>query len=573
MKQPIVLGVWDGHDAGAALLQGDQVLFAVNEERLTRRKLEVGFPYRSIAACLKHTRLETSDIEDVAVSTSDPAKTLTRMCPGLKENYYLLRRRKTDPGALDGLKKAFKYRFTEFSPNPLSRMISEFYLKRELRRAGFCHYRLHLVDHHRGHAEAAARCSGFDECLVLTLDGVGDGLCGSLWTFQDDQLILLKELPARLSAGIFFEYVTHLMNMRELEDEGKVMALANYACPVPDADNPLLRIFRSDGTGFVSDIRPAHMLREMKKIFWRYPSEQFAYMAQQALEKSVLKLMQTALLQTGMNQLAVAGGVFSNIKLNMQAAESPAVDQLYVFPHMGDGGLALGSAMHVNYQQHGVSHYPVSHLYLGPEYDVDTIRRCIQHRRLPFQAYDDIARKAAELIVQGEILFWFQGRAELGPRALGNRSILARADDAHLKDRLNLVLKKRVWYQPFCPSLLLEDASNLLHTEKQPAVCNPFMTSAFTVRAEHRSTMAGVINIDGTCRPQFVSEENPRYRDLLLHIKDVSGYGVVLNTSFNIHGEPMVCSPDDALETFMRTPVRYLVMENFLITRNTPLPE
>lgn len=564
-----VLGIWDGHDAGTALVHRGEIIFAVNEERLSRRKLEVGFPFRSIAACLEYAGLSPSAIGDIAASTSDPAKTLTRLIPQLKEEYYLLRRRKKGPARLDRLKKSFKYRFTELKPNFISTRLSRVYLDSQLKKMGFKNYELHLIDHHSGHAQAAARCSGFEECLVITMDGTGDGYAGSFWVFSKNNLTLLKKIPSKVSPGIFFEHVTNLMNMRELEDEGKVMALANYAYPIEDSDNPLMTLLRCSDLQFVSDYRSTGMFKEMKKIFWRYPSEQFAYMAQRVLEKRVIDLIKKALSRTGLKKVALAGGLFSNIKLNQKAEELAEIDNLYVFPHMGDGGLAIGSALKVNHQKNGIGRYKLKDLDLGPGFSRPEILHTLRQKKLSFNQIKDVARTAARLIMEGEIILWFQGRSEIGPRALGHRSILARPDDRQIKDRLNLVLKKRVWYQPFCPSLLREDAATLLHTNGRDLRDNPFMTTAFKVRAEHLKTMEGVINIDGTCRPHFVGDENPLYRDLLYQIKKALGYGVVLNTSFNIHGEPMVCSPDDALNTFERTGVRYLFLEDFLVEKPT----
>lgn len=182
-----------------------------------------------------------------------------------------------------------------------------------------------------------------------------------------------------------------------------------------------------------------------------------------------------------------------------------------------------------------------------------------------FRRIESAPETAARLILAGEIILWFQGRMEIGPRSLGNRSILARPDDSAIKDRLNLLLKKRVWYQPFCPSILVEDAPALLHTDGQNLRNNPFMTMAFRVRADEMKMMAGVINIDGTCRPQFVGDEHPLYRDLLEQIKKILGYGVLLNTSFNIHGEPVVCTPHEAIDMLQRTGIRYLVIEDILV--------
>ncbi|MFA6412363.1 MAG: carbamoyltransferase N-terminal domain-containing protein, partial [Syntrophales bacterium] len=294
MESNYVLGVWDGHDAGAALLKGEEIVFAINEERLSRRKLEVGFPHRAIRACLGFAGLKPADIKAIAASTTDPAKTLTRIFPNLKEEYYLIRRRKQPPRSFDAFKKTFKYRFTELAPNVISRRLSLSWMHSRLREMGFAGYRLEWVDHHKAHA-AAAFCCGFPECMVITLDGVGDGCCGSLWSFRNKKLSLIKSLPASRSLGIFFEHVTNLMNMRELEDEGKVMALANYAYPIADDDNPLMSVIQTKDLDIVTPYSSTAMFREMKKIIWRYPSEQFAAMAQRVLEKCVLDLVAAAL--------------------------------------------------------------------------------------------------------------------------------------------------------------------------------------------------------------------------------------------------------------------------------------
>lgn len=571
MKNSFVLGIWDGHDAGAALLEGEKIVFAVNEERLSRRKLEVGFPHRSIAACLAHENLSARDISEIAVSTSDPAKTLTRIFPGLKEEYYLIRRRKKDPSPLDGFKKWFKYRFTELEPNLLSGLFSRITLMRDLEAMGFNGFNLGFVNHHKAHAHTAARLSGFDECLVLTLDGVGDGLSGSIWRFKNKKLHALKMLPAKISLGIFFEHVTNLMNMRELEDEGKVMALANYAYPVEDDKNPLIPLIRVEGLDLVSAYSSTGLYREMKKILWRYPSEQFAYMAQRALEKNVLDLVKGIVAKTGARKISVSGGVFSNVKLNMKIGRE--VERLFVFPHMGDGGLGLGAAMDINEQKFGVTSYGLDNLYLGPKFKDSEIVDALGASGFSYRRLEDVSKTAADLILSGEIILWFQGRMEIGPRALGNRSILARPDDRRVKDHLNLLLKKRVWYQPFCPSMLFEDAPAVLETDGLNIEDNRFMTTAFKIRSEYLDLMEGVMNIDGTCRPQLVRDENPAYRALLLRIKEKLGRGIVLNTSLNIHGEPIVCSPRDALEMLRRTGIRYLLLEDYLVGNNSAKPE
>ena len=566
-RRMFVLGIWDGHDAGAALLKGDDIVFAINEERLCRRKLEVGFPSLSIRACLDYAGINASAVKEVALSTTDPAKTLTRLAPGLKEEYYLIRRRKKRPRRSDPFKKGFKYRFTELAPNILSRHLTRVYAKKQLRAEGFTRFNLSLLDHHRCHAEAAARSSGFDRCLILTLDGVGDGLSGSVWQFKEGRLCLIKKIDSNVSLGIFFEHVTNLMNMRELEDEGKVMALANYAYPIADHDNPLMKLIGVRGLELVSPFTSTGMYRELKKILWQYPSEQFAYMAQRVLEKRALTLSQNALALTGKRDIALAGGVFSNIKLNMKIAQLPETGHVFVFPHMGDGGLSVGAGMGVNHERFGVHRYTLKDLSLGPGFSDEDMLTSLKRWGFPYVRLSDVTGRAAELVLDGEIIFWFQGRMEIGPRALGNRSIVARPDRKEIKDRLNLILKKRVWYQPFCPSILSSDADTLLYLDGQDIRDNRFMTTAFRVREAYQQLMEGVTNIDGTCRPHFVGHENPCYRDLLIKVKNELGMGVILNTSLNIHGEPMVCSPDDALDMFNRTGVNYLFLGDFLVEK------
>ena len=244
-----ILGIWDGHDSGAALLQEGRLRFAVNEERLSRRKLEVSFPTRSIEACLTYAGLRPEHVDVVAASTSDPAKTLGRLWPGSKERYYAVRRRKAAPGALAGLTRAVKYRMTEWAPGPASRVLSRLALRRQLARHALARAQLTLVDHHEAHAAAAAWAADFAPCAVLTIDGLGDGVSATISVFRDGRLERVAASPARCSLGVFFEHVTNLLNMRELEDEGKVMALADYAAPIADEDNPLLALGSRAGRG------------------------------------------------------------------------------------------------------------------------------------------------------------------------------------------------------------------------------------------------------------------------------------------------------------------------------------
>ncbi len=557
-----VLGLWDGHDCGAAIVKGSKVLVAVNEERFTKRKLEVGFPVNSIKCCLDYLNLKPAEIHHIAINTSDVAKTLTRYLPSIKKKYYLFRRRKVKP-RLVTLKREFKYKVTELPSTPLTQTLTKLYYKRELKKFGFRDFKLYLVDHHTAHAAAAAYTSGFDKALVITLDGVGDGLSGSVNVYSHGKLKRLSEIPARASLGIFFEQATNLLGMRELEDEGKVMALSDYSYRVPDSKNPLLSIFKVDGLSIKTKYSTWRRYRLLQEVAWRTPNEDFAYMVQRTLEINALKLFKNAIKKTGLRNVAWAGGIASNIKNNMRIRKESGLKRWFVFPHMGDGGLALGAALYINSKLNNISNYEFKHVFLGPEYsEQDIVKALKRHKWLRYKKVRDIARVAADAICNNEIVMWFQGRMEYGPRALGNRSILASAYSRDVKDRLNVQLKKRDWFQPFCPSVLAEDSKRLFEDVDQ---YDRFMTMGYMAREGIAKKIVAVLNVDNSARPQMLLDENPRYRKLLEYVKQKTGYGIVLNTSFNIHGYPIVNTPLDAIKSMKEGKAKYLAIGDYWV--------
>jgi carbamoyltransferase len=292
------------------------------------------------------------------------------------------------------------------------------------------------------------------------------------------------------------------------------------------------------------------------------PSEQFAWMAQKTLETHATALVASALASTGERRLAFAGGVASNIQLNLRLRDLPGCEALFVFPHMGDGGLALGAALSRAVASGATSGFDLGDLRLGPPLAAEAVEAAVRDAGLPARRVDSAPLEAARRLADGQIVFWYQGRMEFGPRALGGRSILARPDRPELRDRLNLKLKRRVWYQPFCPSILDEEAARLLEGGEVP---NRFMTMAYRVHPDARALLAAVVGQDGTCRPQMVNASYGKYHALLVAMKDSVGVGALLNTSFNLHGEPMVASPRDALDTFLRSGADALLIEDHLV--------
>jgi carbamoyltransferase len=558
-----ILGIWDGHDSGAALLVEGKLVAAVNEERFSRRKLEVRFPAASIAACLQLAKTDPASVDVVAACTSDVAKALARVAPASKELYYQVRRRKVSEGPVSFFSRRCKYWIPEFRPNRISRALSRVCLRRALKETGLSRAVLGLYEHHECHAAAAACASGFDPCLVITVDGVGDGVSATVGTFEGGRLRTLEQTPARHSPGIFFEHVTNLLNMRELEDEGKVMALASHAAP-PDT-NPLLQMLQARGLRFWTPASGMALHARLRALHWRYPNEQFARMAQDALEHACVEVVREAVRQTGIRNLAMAGGVASNIKANRRIRMLDEVENMFVFPHMGDGGLALGAALAASLVSGGPGKVGLGDLDLGPGYADDEIRRVLDAAGLAYQCPPNLGEVVAELLLRDLVVFWFQGRMEYGPRALGHRSILARADKPAVRDRLNLFLKRRVWYQPFCPSILESDARRVFSDWKGSP--DRYMTTGYGVAEEHRPALAGVISVDGACRPQIVPDDCPsEFAEILRALRQRNGLGAVLNTSYNMHGEPMVCSPDEALDVFRRSKGDVLVMGSTLVT-------
>ncbi|BCS90770.1 MAG: carbamoyltransferase [Candidatus Micrarchaeota archaeon] len=560
-----ILGIWDGHDAGAALIDGSKIIFASNEERYTNRKLEVGFPYNSIKAAIRHAGIKPSDIDYVAFSTTDLSKTIERLIPSLKESYYLFRRRKIPKPHLERLRRMIKYTITLYGRNAILDQINKSIIAKYLKKIGIDKAEIIPVEHHIAHAAGAVFTNNKREQLVITLDGLGDGLSGSISVFRDSELTRIKSFPSRDSLGILYEQVTSILGMRELEDEGKVMAMADYSYPFKLEENKLRDLIKLDHGDIKARLHPAKQYLHIDSIAWQTPREQLAYMAQQLLEASIVRLVKYYIDETGISDIAMAGGVFSNVKANMKLRELDDVESWYVFPHMGDGGIALGAALYVAYQKLGKTYYKMSP-YLGDSYDYNYIEDILKSNNKISYEYegDEAAHHAAELLSENMYVLWYNGRMEYGPRALGDRSILARSDDDTVKDNLNLYVKKREWFQPFAPSILTEDIDKLLiYDDKGKPL---YMTMAYRANEENIDMLKSVVHVDNTARPQeVVKSVNPVYYELISRFKKLSGYGVILNTSFNLHGYPIVNRPEEAIDTLLKTRSKYLFIDGFFI--------
>lgn len=572
-----VIGVWDGHDAGAALVIDGRVVLALNEERLSGRKLDVGLPVRALAAMRSAAAAAGAKHIAWAPTTSDPAKTLTRVLPSLKENYYKLRRRLVPPGPLHGFKQRAKYSLTQL---PTSAFFRGWTRRTFARVLAAPLADVFLVDHHAAHAASAAYWPQWHgDALIVTLDGIGDGESGSVWRWSESTRSLspLLSIPGSASLGLFFEHVTNELQMRPLEDEGKVMALATYAAESPLDKNAFLPWFSltTDARGLPvlrCSIAPSAMASEVAKVVWCTPREAVARMAQQTLEQLVPRFFTSLAAATGVRAFGYAGGVASNIKVNRLIRNSPGIDRLEVCPAMGDGGLALGAALAISHQLSGNRPEPFTDFRLGRDHgDLGTdAGRLAADASVALTRPPDIARAVAELVARGEIVMWAQGRMELGARALGARSIVARADSTAARDDLNLRLKRRVWYQPFCPTILASEASWLLADYRGHHDLNRHMTMGFMTTPHGRVALAGAIGPDGSCRPQMVAENpaDPWY-NLLARMRELTGCGAVINTSLNMHGKPMSDDAAGVVDAWRESGVEHLALGSALLSKKS----
>ena len=435
--------------------------------------------------------------------------------------------------------------------------------------------RFRFVDHHLAHAISAYAFSGFDDAAVLVLDGRGAWEATSLWHGRDGRLEHVWTIPWPNSLGLFYAQFTQYLGFQPYSDEWKVMGLAPYGEPgvylrdfiVPD-DNPYrvaarLLIGKDSAPTAVIEAKLGKARVPESEIDPRHRNLAFA--VQDCCEHAMMNLARAAMQETTCRNLCLAGGVALNSKANGKILASGIADGLFIQPAAGDDGVCLGAAL-APYSDSG-GKLPVRrmrHAYLGASIDDSEIEKVLQTYKIRATPVNDPAKCAAELLANGKILGWFQGRMEFGPRALGSRSILADPRDPEMNAKVNNAVKFREWWRPFAPSLLAEIAGEYLESVND----SPFMILTSQVKPEKRSVIPSVTHVDGSARPQTVEKEiNPLYWKLIDEFGKRTGVPVIMNTSFNLRGEPIVCTPTDAIRTFYSSGMDALVIGSFLIEK------
>jgi carbamoyltransferase len=550
------------HDAAAALVVDGRVVASAEEERFSRVKHDPGFPLQAIRFCLEHAGLTAADLDGVAFYEKPLSK--------FHRTVHTVRRYPPVDVAELGARLA-RIRHESLT------------IERRFRDAFTYDGPFWFAEHHASHAASAFFCSPFDHAAIVTLDGVGEFATTTIGRGQRHACEILAELHYPHSLGLFYGALTAFLSFAVNSDEYKVMGLASYGQPrYLDAMHTLMEV-REDGSFelnlayFAYHVDDRVMFSEKLVELLGPPAVpgatpgqremDIAASVQAKLEEAVSAILRKAGALTGETNLCLAGGVALNGVSNWRAFRTSSFKRLFIQPAAGDAGGALGAALYAYHQLPGAREVHEFSPYLGPEFTDVEMQEALDSFALDYRRMkdDDLLQEVARRIGDNQIVGWFQGRMEVGPRALGARSILANPTNADMKDHINACVKFREEFRPFAPAVLEERADEFVVLDGQPA---PYMVLVPDARPGAATRVPAVIHVDNTARVQTVScDAHPRFHGLLRALDAQIGVPVVLNTSFNVKGEPIVCTPAHALRCFLNTDIDVLAMGNFLVEK------
>ena len=551
-ERQVLLPFGHWHDSAAVLIRDGMVLAALEEERLNRLKHTNKLAQRAIRACLKEAGLTIGDVDCIAYYTKEDS--FDRLIVRHMMNHPAVPTSWSGRAYLaDVLSEALDY--------PIDPA------------------RLMFVEHHATHAASAYLLGTVSDALVVTLDGMGDGVSGTVWAAHAGHLTRLLDLPIADSLGTFYLDLTRYLAY-QLFDEYKVMGLAPYGEPSRFRQSFDTMCTLGSAGQFTLQCEPLYALDESLPRPRRAGEpmtaawQDLAAAGQEALERVALHVLTHYQKETGLRHLCLAGGVFHNSTLVGKISRSGLFDSVFVQPAASDAGCALGAALMAHRMlAPDIQIAPMSHAYWGPDLDDrDTVRAQLDRWRsfVEVRRTDDVAAVTADVLARGAVVGWVQGRSEFGPRALGNRSILADPRPAANKDRINELVKHREAYRPFAPAVLAEEADRFF--ELPAGACADYMTMTVPVRPAARPLLGAVTHIDGSARVQTVTRvTNRRFWELLKAFEAQTGVPVLLNTSFNHSVEPIVQSIDDAMTCFLTTGLTHLVVDVFVVEKREGL--
>ncbi len=563
------------HDSAACLVKDGQVVAAAEEERFTHvkhGKRPVPFstyllPHYAIDYCLKEAGINLTAVDHVAYSydpdillRDHPDEDISLPLEPSKNGQNSGWESPWDPLFLSYIKNAPR-QLVDGAPHHI---MSRFQGARE---DGHFTFQWHFVNHHLAHAASAFLPSPFEEAAVLTIDGRGEKATTAYYLGRGNQLQQIGEVDIPDSLGILYEKVTEYLGFLHSSDEYKVMALASFGQPTYLDD--FCQIVKYTGNGQYT-VAPVDLVERFGPARLKGgPLDQRHYdiakSLQMVLEDTALKITNWLYEQTSSENLCLAGGVALNVVMNSYLRDHGPFKNIWIQPAAGDNGTAMGAALWVDVQERQPEEraYQMDHAFLGPGYSEEEIEQFLKWSKLPYRRVDNIAETAAEMLAQDKVIGWYQGRLEFGPRALGARSILASPMHAEMQERLNEI-KDREDFRPVAPVVLEEDAPEWFIKGSK----SPFMLFVYDVQPEKASLIPAVRHVDGTARIQTINrEQNPPYYDLLKAFKARTGVPVLVNTSFNTRGEPIVNSPRDAVECFWTSPLDALFIGPFVLEK------
>ncbi len=565
-----ILGLTTLGDSAAALIKDGQLIAAVEEERFSRKKHHSGFPYKAIQFCLDHAGITLKDVEHV----------------GHYWKPWILRHKAMQAARAALISPAmFRARADRGVAQVSDSYLGMFKHPKRLREHfGSSDFKFHYIEHHQSHAASAFFVSPFDSAAVLTWDGTGEDTTTLFCHGRDNKLEVLKRIKLPHSLGQFYSAVTNYIGFDMFAgDEWKVMGLAAYGKP-KFYDFFREKVLTTNGRGdfrFNIKILDHHLAKhyqfpdaikkelgpgrevgsELTEHHWDVASS-----AQKALEDTAIYLVKKIKEMTGEKNLCLAGGVAFNSVMNGRIFHETPFERFFVQPAAGDAGCSVGSAYYVWHQMLGKPRdFVMKHAYWGPCFSNDECRAALDENGMRYETLpdDELLPKLAKIISEGAVVGWFNGRMELGPRALGARSFLADPRRADMREILNHKVKLREWFRPLAPSMQEEHGTEVFGVEHH----DPFMITVISVAENYKDKIPAVVHVDGSARPQMVSREtNPRYWNLIEEFRKITGIPMLLNTSFNVQ-EPIVCTPQDAINTFKNSNFDLLVMENNLVKR------
>jgi carbamoyltransferase len=564
------------HDSSACLVRDGQLLAAAEEERFTHIKhgkrptpfSAYELPFQAIDYCLKVAGIHLKDVDHIAYSFNP----FTLIDKGSKGTDEQIKGTEVYPD-WDSL-------FLSYIVNAPGQLVDGYPHHLQARFAGADAHpeKWHFVDHHKSHAASAFLPSPFSSAAVLTVDGRGERAVTSYYHGRGGSLDLIAEVNMPHSLGLLYETVTSHLGFLHSSDEYKVMALASYGKPVYlDRFRSMIHI----GAGGQYTIDPYDLVEmfgpaRIKDGPLTQDHYDIAHSLQKVLEETVLELVRWLYEKTGEKNLCMAGGVALNCVLNAYIRDNGPFTNIWVQPAAGDAGTALGAALWIDGLQRGEDidlngqeegevkrSFRMDHAYWGPAFEDEEIEKFLKWTKVPYKKLDDIAGETAAILAQDKVIGWYQGRMEFGPRALGSRSILASPISPSMQARLNEI-KDREDFRPVAPVVMEEEAEEWFENAGQ----SPFMLFVHQVRGEKAEKIPAVRHVDGTARIQTINrDQHPVYYDLLQEFKKLTGVPVLVNTSFNTRGEPIVCTPRDAIECFWTSPFDALIINSFLLEK------